>query len=159
MYLMARSAPLSKGDGGMSNHSSRSNVESAPARKVRVVLVDDCTLFRDALARLLDLCFHLRIAGQAENGADGFALAARLQPDLVITDLQMPGLDGLELVELLRREFPAMRSILTSAHGAPTLKASSQRLGADAFVAKQRLAEELPCLLNRLFPDRAKAAT
>jgi len=144
--------------GVMSNHSSRPDAKSARARKIRVVLVDDSLVVRDALVCLLGLYFHIRIAGQADNGTDGFALAARLQPDLVITDFQMPGLDGLQLVELLRREYPAIRSIITSAHDAPTLEAVSQRHGADAFVAKQCLAGELPPLLTRLFPDCAKPA-
>ena len=91
----------------------RTSGESAPARKVRVVLVDDSSLVRGALARLLTRHYGVRVAGQAENGADGFAMAARLQPDLVITHFQMPGLDGLELVGMLRQEYPAMRSILT----------------------------------------------
>ena len=110
------------------------------------------------MAKLLRRDFHVRVAGEAENGTDGFALAARLQPDLVITDFQMPGLDGLQLVKLLRQEYPGMRSIITSAHDAPTLEAVSQQRGADAFVAKQCLAGELPPLLTRLFPDCAKPA-
>jgi DNA-binding NarL/FixJ family response regulator len=142
--------------GVMSNHSLRPGAKAAPARKIRVVLVDDSVVVRDALVCLLGLYFHIRVAGQAGNGADGFALAARLQPDLVITDFQMPGLDGLQLVELLRQEYPAIRSIITSAHDAPTLQAVSQRRGADAFVAKQCLASELPRLLTCLFPDCAK---
>jgi DNA-binding NarL/FixJ family response regulator len=156
MYLMARGAPLADGGGAMSKPSSRTSGALAPARKVRVVLVDDCTRFRDALARWLGLHTQARVTGQAGNGTDGFALAARLQPDLVITDFQMPGVDGLELVEMLRQEYPAMRTILTSAQDGPALRASSRRRGADAFVLKQRLAEELPRLLTRLFPDHAK---
>jgi DNA-binding NarL/FixJ family response regulator len=140
----------------MSNHSSRPGPKSSPARKIRVVLVDDSSLVRAAVAKFLRVYSHIRIAGQADNGKDGFSLAARLQPDLVITDFQMPGLDGLQLVKLLRQEYPGMRSIITSAHDAPTLQAASQQHGADAFVAKQSLAGELPPLLTRLFPDCAK---
>jgi DNA-binding NarL/FixJ family response regulator len=167
--------------GAMRKHSSRLEAGSAPVRKIRVVLVDDSPLVRASLGRLLRGFLPLQIAGQAENGLHGFTLAAQLQPDLVITDLHMPGLAGFQLVELLRYNYPAMRSIITSpqepsfagfqlvellrqnypamksiiisAHDGPTLRAASLQHGADAFITKQRLPEELPALLARLFPN------
>jgi two-component system, response regulator YesN len=110
------------------------------------------------LARLLAPYLHIRITGQAENGPEGLALASRLQPDLVITDLQMPGLNGLQLVERLRHLYPAMRSLVTSVYDSPTCQAASVRHGADAFIGKRRLLEEFPRLLASLFPDAAEPA-
>jgi DNA-binding NarL/FixJ family response regulator len=118
-----------------------------------VLLVDDCASALSALGNLLGFYGHLRIAGQAENGRDGLALAERLQPDLVITDLDMPTLNGLQLVELLRQRHPTIKSIIISALDCPAFEATSLRHGADGFIAKQRLAGELPHLLSRLFPD------
>lgn len=143
----------------MCNDQSRSDAKSAAARKIRVVLVDDSALFRAVLIRLLESCSHVQIAGQAQDGLDGFALASRLQPDLVITDLQMPGRDGLELVELLRQSYPAMRSIITSSHEGPICHAASLQHGADAFIIKRCLFDELPRLLSLLFPETTKPAT
>ncbi len=127
-----------------------------PAGTISVVLVDDSAPGRTILARLLDLYLHIRIAGQAENGEEGFALASRLQPDLVITDLEMPGLNGLQLVERLRQHFPAMRSLIASVHDSPTCRAASLRHGADAFIGKHRLFEEFPRILQSLFPEVAQ---
>jgi len=145
--------------GEMSNDLSRSGARSRADCKISVVLVDDSAPARATLARLLVSYFHIAIAGQAENGPDGLALASRLQPDLVITDLQMPGLNGLQLVEQLRQKYPAIRSLITSVYESPTCQAASLRHGADAFISKQRLVEEFPRLLSSLFPDAEEAAT
>jgi two-component system response regulator YesN len=93
------------------------------------------------------------IAGRAYNGLDGLALAARLRPDLVITDLRMPGLDGFQLVERLRLQCPCVKSVITSAEEDPMLQQASLDRGADAFIPKARLPDELPSLFARLFPS------
>src|SRR5512147_1413275 len=100
----------------MSTDSSPASSCDQPDVAISVVLVDDSASARIMLARLLAPFLHVRIAGAAENGSDGFALASRLQPDLVIADLQMPGLNGLQLVQQLRQNYPAMRSLITSVY-------------------------------------------
>ena len=143
----------------MTEPSSPPSVRLAPDARINVVLVDDSAPARTMLARLLAPYLQVRIAGQAENGPEGFALASRLRPDLVITDLQMPGLNGLELVQQLRHQYPAMRSLITSVYDSPTCQAASLRHGADAFISKRRLAEEFPRVLSSLFPDATEPAT
>ena len=105
----------------MRKDKSRPVARSASARKIRVVLVDDSALSMKFLIHLLETFPRVQIAGQAEDGLDGFALTARLQPDLVLTDLQMPGRDGLELVKLLRQAYPAIRLIITLGSRRPPL--------------------------------------
>lgn len=143
----------------MSNDSPQLAAGARPGREVSVVLVDDSAPARTMLARLLAPYLSIRIAGQAESGPEGLALASRLQPDLVITDLQMPGLNGLQLVARLRQDYPAMRSLITSVYDSPTCQAASLRHGADAFIDKRRLDEEFPRLLTSLFPDAAETTT
>ena len=143
----------------MRKDKSRPGARSASARKIRVVLVDDSALSMTFLIHVLETFPRVQIAGQAEDGLDGFALTARLQPDLVITDLQMPGLDGSQLVKLLRQTYPAIRLIITSAHDGPLCHAASLQHGADAFISKRCLFDEFPHHLNRLFPDIAEPAT
>jgi len=128
------------------------------AGRISVVLVDDSAVAMTSMVRWLHNHLPLHITGQAEDGLHGFELVSRLQPDLVISDLQMPGLDGFELVERLRRNFPRMRLILVSFDESPTLRSSSLRHGADAFIPKSRLPEELPGLLTRLFPQVTEVA-
>jgi DNA-binding NarL/FixJ family response regulator len=145
--------------GEMSDDLPQPGAGSRPDCKISVVVVDDSAPARTMLARLLAPYLHVQLAGQAENGPDGFALASRLQPDLVITDLQMPGLNGLQLVERLRQQYPAMRSLITSVYDSPICQAASLRHGADAFISKRRLLDEFPRLLSRLFPNAAEPAT
>src|SRR5512142_2106445 len=116
----------------MNTQSSQTDARFSPARTIRVVIVDDSPTASAALIKLLRRFPALEIAGRAEDGQQGFALAAELQPDLVITDLRMPRLDGFQLAELLRTNYPAMRSIIISAHEGPTLRAVSLQRGADA---------------------------
>ncbi len=135
----------------MSKHSSE-RMSSTPPGKMGVLVVDDSELARVAIASELSAYSCVHIAGQAEDGTEGFALATQLQPDLVLTDLEMPGLGGLELVQRLRAKFPRMRLVVTSAHQGPTLHAQCLRHGADDFVPKERLPHHLPHLLNSFFP-------
>ena len=116
-------------------------------------------MFLAFLVHVLETFPRVQIVGQAEDGLDGFALAARLQPDLVLTDLHMPGRDGFQLVKLLRQTYPAIRSIIISAHDSAPYHAASLQHGADAFISKGRLFDEFPLQLDRLFPDGAQAAT
>ncbi|HNR69756.1 MAG TPA: response regulator transcription factor [Verrucomicrobiota bacterium] len=142
----------------MNNQSAARAARKRAGRQIRIVLVDDSAPARAMLTRLLAPYLQVCIAGQAASGTEGLALADRLQPDLVITDLQMPGVNGLQLVERLRRQHPAMRSLVTSVYESTTCRAACLRHGADAFIGKQRLPEEFPPLLARLFPEAAEPA-
>ncbi len=144
--------------GVMSDPASQFGAAPAAVRKIRVVLADDSSPVLTALGCLLRKFLSVEIAGQTANGLEAFALAAELRPDLVITDLNLPGIAGLRLVGLLRCNYPTIKSVVTSTHDGPTLRAATLRHGADAFIHKQRLADELPDLLTRLFPDAAQAA-
>lgn len=120
-------------------------------KKIRVVLVEDSEETRSGLVRLLSTLAQVEIIGEAQDGPKGLEMAAKLQPDLVITDINMPGFDGFQLVRNLRRSHPNIRSIIISLHDGAIFQKISRQHGADAFLTKLRLAEELPHLLNRLF--------
>ncbi len=126
---------------------------------VRVLLVDDSGLARAAMTAVLTSYPCVRIVGEAENGAAALGLAELLRPDLVLTDLDMPELDGCRLVAILRQRYPAMRSIIISAHDMPAMQMLSLLHGADEFIPKDRLAEQFFSLLMRFFPKSTKAGT
>jgi len=136
----------------MSVKSSGQAGKAKRSGRPRVLLVDDSITARDGLAALLRSSFPVHVAGEAVDGPQGLAMAEALQPDLVITDLQMPGFDGLQLVQRLRQQHPVMRSIVVSANEGTVWQRLSLSHGADGFISKPRIPKELPGLLERLFP-------
>jgi two-component system, response regulator YesN len=137
----------------MNNRFAKAHGKSDTASRITVILVDDSALAITALRTWLGKHLPLRVVGQAADGLDGFELASRLRPDLVITDLRMPRCDGLMLVQRLHETFPAMKLIIASSDDGPAIQAASRQRGADAFIPKNRLAEDLADAVSRLFPQ------
>ncbi|WP_437646216.1 response regulator [Sorangium sp. So ce362] len=109
---------------------------------VRVLVVDDSPMDRRLSGSLLK-----KRAGMepmyAENGVEALQAIAKVMPEIVLTDLQMPEMDGLELVEAIRREHPYLPVILMTAHGSEEIAVQALRRGAASYVAKRSLAAEL----------------
>ena len=99
------------------------------ARPLKVLLVDDSTLIRVRLRRLIANIPRVEIVGEAADGAEGLAYIAATQPDLVILDLQMPGLDGLEMLRRLGTPRPTV-AVLTN-YATPAYRRRALDLGAD----------------------------
>ena len=112
-----------------------------------------------AVSNLIALQPGVKVVGMAVDGEDGLQLARTLQPDIVFTDLEMPRKSGLEVVETLRREVPAMKLVVISVHEGDVWKNLSLSHGADAFVSKSELAETLPMLFWELFQVAKPLAT
>lgn len=106
-----------------------------------------------AVANLLELFPAVQLVGVAGNGTEGLQLTGKYQPDLVLMDMEMPGLDGLKLTELLHTQFPAMRLLVTSSHEGDDWQSVVAAHGGDAFVSKSRLPAELGRILARFFPE------
>ena len=121
-------------------------------RKIRVVVGDD------SRTALLSLCGYLEFEGQFEivgTASDGLHViqqAETFRPDLVLTDLCMPRMTGLEATKELRRSFPELRILIITELTAPSLQAECLRSGADGFVEKNRMPEKLMEEVRRLFP-------
>lgn len=126
-----------------------------PSARIRTLLVDDSPVALELLAHYLRTLPEIEVAGTAWNGEQGLSLAQHAKPDLVLADLEMPRVSGLELVAALRKQFPAMRLIIISTHEGNTWEELSHSHGADAFVPKHSVATVLPGLLKRLFNGAA----
>ena len=107
-------------------------------RKIRVLVVDDSVIIRRLLTDMLSEDAEIEVVGQARNGRDGLAKIAELRPDLVTLDIEMPELDGLAMLPLLRKDHPKlpviMFSTLTDRGAAATLTALTR--GATDYVGK-----------------------
>ncbi|MCW3478220.1 response regulator [Neisseriaceae bacterium JH1-16] len=110
---------------------------------VNVLLVDDHTLFRSGIKALLARQQAIRVVGEAADGAEGVKLAAQLKPDVVLLDLNMPGISGVEALTLLLQDNPALAVVmLTVSEDAEDLGAAL-RAGACGYLNKNIDAEFL----------------
>lgn len=107
-----------------------------------VLIVDDSAVDRTRAGGLLKKGVGL-VPVYASNGREALSLIAAEKPDIVVSDLQMPEMDGLELVETIRREHPGLPVILMTAHGSEETAIQALRKGATNYVTKRSLAREL----------------
>ncbi|OCI31138.1 response regulator transcription factor [Oerskovia enterophila] len=103
---------------------------------IRILLADDENLIRDALATLLSLEDDLEVVVQAASGTEALAAARKHTPDVAVLDLQMPGLDGIELAQALAAEVPGCGVVMVTSHGRPGYLKRALEAGVRAFLPK-----------------------
>ena len=101
----------------------------------RVLVVDDHHMLREALVELLDQA-GFDVAGEAADGADAVALAKQLAPDVVLMDLRMPVMGGLDATRLIRDACPATQVVLLTAFESPALQQQAEEAGCFAYLVK-----------------------
>jgi DNA-binding NarL/FixJ family response regulator len=102
----------------------------------RVLIVDDQATFRSAVRLVVDLSDGFEVAGEAETGEDAVSLAAELQPDLVLMDVNLPGIDGLEATRRIVASGSGARILVLSTYSRGEYEAAATAAGAVAFVSK-----------------------
>jgi CheY-like chemotaxis protein len=112
-------------------------------RMATVLIIDDSPVDRRKAEKLMAKDVGLTVL-TAANGREGLDMVQQHQPDLVITDMQMPEMDGLQLVEEVKRRFPAVPVVLMTAHGSEELAVQALQRGAASYVPKRNLAVDLP---------------
>ena len=119
----------------------------------RLLVVDDHHLVRQALMELLTQA-GFEIVGQAADGADAVALAKQLEPDLVLMDLRMPVLGGLDAARLLKDACPAIQVVLLSAFESPALEQQAEEAGCFAYLVKGGPPGDLRLVLHQAMAAR-----
>jgi DNA-binding NarL/FixJ family response regulator len=112
-------------------------------KKIKVLIVDDHTLVRDGIRSLLALTADIEIVGEAANGKEALEKVRRLIPDIVLMDLAMPIMSGLEATRRIRREFPATKVLALTQYDDSEYVIPVIEAGARGFVTKMSSSSEL----------------
>ena len=110
---------------------------------IRVLIVDDHALFAEALMLTLGIDDRIEVVGHAPNGREALVLARTLRPDVVLMDLHMPGMDGIETTKALARVLPTARVVMVTASNAPHCRQWAREAGAIRYVTKDTAAMDL----------------
>jgi DNA-binding NarL/FixJ family response regulator len=121
-------------------------------RDIRVLVADDSLVAREAICSYLETLDGITIVGAARNGFDLLQKAESLQPDLVLTDLCMPRMSGIECTLRLHGILPTVRIIVFTELDGPLTREACIDAGADGYLHKSQLPEDLVLEIHRLFP-------
>ena len=111
--------------------------------KQRIYIVEDHTLLRSGLCALLSQDSDIEIVGEADNGRDAIRAIGSLLPDLVLMDLTMPGMNGIEAMVDIKHRHPEIKVLILTIHKAEEYIHESLRAGADGYILKDATHDEL----------------
>ena len=120
-------------------------------KKIRVLIVDDHTLVRDGIRALLSLVADIEVVGEAANGREGLEKVAELVPDVVLMDISMPIMGGLEATRRIRREFPKVRVLALTQYDDSEYVIPVIEAGARGFVTKMMAFSELASAIQAAY--------
>jgi DNA-binding NarL/FixJ family response regulator len=116
---------------------------------LKVLIADDHPLMLQAIRRVLEASEDIAVVGEARSGEEVLALVERRKPDLVLLDLRMPGLDGLECVAEIRRNWPDIKTVVISASHDRASIDSALLAGASAYILKSVSPIDIPSVLRQ----------
>jgi len=122
---------------------------------IRVLVVDDHAILRDGLRSLLDRQQDIVVVGEASSGEEALAQIGSLAPDIVLMDLAMPGMDGLEATRRLRRSHPDVKVLILTQHDDREYIAPALHAGAAGYVLKRSGGREVVNAIRQVFEQGA----
>ncbi len=120
--------------------------------RARVILADDHPMMLAGLGKLL--ASHFDVVGTAADGRSLLEAAARLRPDLVVADVSMPGIDGIEATRRLRATAPGIRVLILSIHGEPSCVRAAFAAGARGYLTKSSVPDEIELAVREVLDGR-----
>jgi len=114
-----------------------------PEPPIRVLMVDDHPLMREGVAAVLEGQEDMTVAGEASNGSEALESYRALKPDVTLMDLQMPGMNGIDAIRAIRREFPEARIIVLTTYDGDILASRALKAGAAGYLLKSMLRRDL----------------
>jgi DNA-binding NarL/FixJ family response regulator len=124
---------------------------------LRVLVVDDSDEFRSAMVQYLSSLDGIEIVSEAKSGREAFMMVRAVSPDVVLLDISMPGLNGVEVAGFIKKYSPEAKVVFVSIHDEESYRALVRDIHADGFVNKDNLMRDLTPLLRR-FQRRPRGA-
>jgi RNA polymerase sigma factor (sigma-70 family) len=138
--------------------------ESTSTASIRVLLADDHDILRQGLKMLLSMQQEMQVVGEARTGREAVTMTLDLSPDVVVMDISMPDMDGLEACHLIRSQQPATQVLMLTMHESEEYFLHSLRMGAAGYLVKKAAPSDLQMAINAiaqggafLYPGLAKA--
>ncbi len=119
--------------------------------KIKILVVDDHALMRDGIGALLGLHDDIEIVGEASEGKEAIKKARELAPDVIIMDIAMPGMDGLEATRRIGKKIPKMKVLVLTQHDNREYILSAIKAGAAGYVPKRALGSELIAAIRTVY--------
>ena len=119
--------------------------------KIKIILADDHPLIREGFKSLLNKSEKFEIIGEAENGKELVELAGKIKPDIILTDVKMPVMNGLEAIEELAKNFPGMKYIVLTMHEEREYIVNALKIGASVYLLKTIDGPELEKAITTIF--------
>jgi two-component system response regulator NreC len=119
--------------------------------EIKVLIVDDHTIMRDGIRALLDIDNEIEIIGEASEGSEAVEKARKLAPDVIIMDIAMPGVDGLEATRRITEKYPKIKVLILTQHDSKEYILSTIKAGAVGFLPKRALGSELMTAIHALY--------
>ncbi|WP_339882350.1 response regulator transcription factor [Polaribacter vadi] len=125
-----------------------------PSKKITIILVDDHQMLRDGLRNLIEQKANLQILGEASNGREAIKLCAKLNPDVVITDVSMPNLNGIESAKQILKGNPEIKIIGLSMHANRKFVQAMFQAGGYGYLLKDGDVSELITAITTVMQNR-----
>jgi DNA-binding NarL/FixJ family response regulator len=125
------------------------------ASAVKILIADDHELFRRTLRKFIESQPDWHICGEASDGVEALKKAIELLPDVVLMDINMPAMNGLEATRILRRELPACKVVIVTQHDASVAREQAASVSASAFLTKADLTRDLRSTLDSVLESNS----
>lgn len=124
---------------------------------MRIILVDDSKDFLDVAEKFISADPDIEIAGRATSGSEAIAMAEKLKPDLVLMDIAMPGMNGLEATRIIKKTENPPKVIMLTLYDNPEYRSVADAVKADGYIGKSDFAVQLLPLIHKLFSEKTHA--
>lgn len=120
------------------------------SHSIRVMLVDDHPLVLEGIRSVLETYEHIEVVGAAENAKDGLKLALNTKPDVVLMDINMPEMNGIDAIEMFKDQLPTARLLMLSMHDSREYISTSTMYGASGYVLKDVSTSEIVAAIEKV---------